>query len=177
MLSSTREAVAHWPLLALVASLALVAGAAVAITGLRNTRTFTSLEDVEASLRIPVIGVISNEGVAVVHQPRASRLLRGLVFLSELSVAVFVFAITALAINNMTFLSDLLTDPVSGFARYSAADGNVDASIMLYSPPGELPGGAGDPYRIDPGWSQQPPECRPFVSGVDERTVERQNKL
>jgi len=116
VLSSTREAVAHWPIVALVSSLALVAGAAVAITGLRNTRTFASVEDVETSLRIPVIGVISNEGVAIVHQPRASRMLRGLVLLSELTMALFVFAVTALAINNLTFLSDLLTDPVSGFA-------------------------------------------------------------
>jgi len=116
VLSSSREAVTHWPILALVSSLALVAGAAVAITGLRNTRTFISVEDVEASLRIPVIGVISNEGLAIVHQPRASRILRGLVLLSEITLALFVFAVTALGIDNLTFLSDLLTDPVLGFA-------------------------------------------------------------
>jgi hypothetical protein len=116
VLSSSRAAVTHWPILALVCSLALVAGAAVAITGLRNTRTFISIEDVEASLRIPVIGVISNEGPAMVHQPRASRILRGLVLMSEITMALFVFAVTALSIDNVTFLSDLLTDPVLGFA-------------------------------------------------------------
>jgi len=115
--SAPRDSAAHWPVLALVASVALMAGAAVALAGRRNSRVFTSAQDVEASLKIPVVAVISSSGAQVIRRGGASKLLRTAVLASEITLALFFFAVVALAVDNVTFLGDLVTDPVYGFAH------------------------------------------------------------
>jgi hypothetical protein len=64
-----------------------------------------------------VVGVISGTGLPTIRQPAASGLLRGLVLMSEITMALFIFSLTVLAIDNVSFLPALLADPVAGFAH------------------------------------------------------------